>query len=179
MSVQVSGVPSALDIPPAPAGLPQDVATKWREVYRAVLESAIHREMERKPHNHDFTDARQAAHAAANVLLETPELHSCAEVMALADWHFVLRAPSADGELLNVVTRHGDKYTFIIPAAAPASLSARDAKRWQAAYLSVMNEKLKGTRAENDSASHDFFLATQAACAAADQALKQAAEEEQ
>ena len=163
MSVQASGMPSALDIPPAPAGLPEDVANKWREIYLNALTSGIHKEMERKPRQHDFTEARQAAHAAANVLLETPELHSYAEAMALDQWHFILRAPSADGELLNAVTRHGEKYVFVIPPPAPDGLAADDARKWQETYLRVMDERLKGTRAGTDSTSHDFRLAKAAA----------------
>jgi len=172
MSVQISGMPSALDIPAAPAGLPEDVANRWHEIYRDALTSAIHKEMESKPTQHDFTHARQAAHAAACVLLETPELHSYAEAMALDQWHFILRTPSTDGELLNVVTRHGDKYTFIIPPSAPSGIPAADASRWQGAYLRVMGERLKGRRAETDSTSHDFYLAKTAARDAANKTLE-------
>ena len=54
---------------------------------------------------------------AANKLLSTPALTSYEQAMSLDAWHFVLRAASADGKTLRVVTRHGDKYSFPIPSA--------------------------------------------------------------
>lgn len=94
--------------PQAPAGLPADVAEKWRAVFSIVLSAKLAREV-------GLDAAKKAAYSAANELLYTPELKSYSEAMELPAWHFQLREPSSDGRTLRVVTRHADKYAFPIP----------------------------------------------------------------
>jgi hypothetical protein len=101
-----------IQIPDAPAGLPASVEKKWKQTYEAAFKEA----QEESPD--DLTTQRQLALREANRLLKTPELTSYSQAKDLEDWHFVLRAPSADGTTLRVVTRHGKKYTFPIPAKA-------------------------------------------------------------
>lgn len=101
-------------IPQAPAGLPADVAEKWRTAFSDILHMRLLHEI---PRNHAtaLDAAKKSAYGAANELLRTPELKSYSEALELPAWHFQLREPSSDGRTLRVVTRHGDKYTFPIP----------------------------------------------------------------
>jgi hypothetical protein len=101
-----------IEIPAAPAGLPAALEKKWKQTY----ESAFKEAQEESPD--DLTTQRQLALREANRLLKTPELTSYNQTMDLEDHHFVLREPSKDGKTLRVVTRHGRKYTFPIPAKA-------------------------------------------------------------
>jgi hypothetical protein len=94
-------------IPAAPGGLPGAVETKWKAAYQVAFTS-----MQGK----DSAFQMQHALQVANATLATPELASYEDAMSLEEWHFVLRKPSADGKTLRVVTRHGDKYLFPIPA---------------------------------------------------------------
>ena len=102
---------STISIPAAPGGLPDDIATQWQEAYAKAFEAA----MERWAHDPDRVS--RTASEVAGMLLATPDLGSYEEAMALPAWHFVLRAPSADGKTLRVVTRHGKPYTFPVGAA--------------------------------------------------------------
>ncbi|HEV7521992.1 MAG TPA: hypothetical protein VGP89_12915 [Candidatus Angelobacter sp.] len=101
-----------IEIPAAPAGLPASVEKKWKQTYETAFKEA----QEESPD--DVTTQRQLALREANRLLKTPELTSYSQTMDIDDFHFVLREPSKDGKTLRVVTRHGKKYTFPIPAKA-------------------------------------------------------------
>lgn len=100
-------------VPAAPAGLPADVAEKWRAAFAQVLGARLAHEISRN-HATALDEAKKVAYSAANELLRTPELKSYEDAMALPVWHFLQREPSSDGDTLRVVTRHGDKYTFPI-----------------------------------------------------------------
>jgi hypothetical protein len=101
-----------IEIPAPPAGLPPAIEKKWKDTYEAAFKEA----QEESPD--DLTTQRQLALREANRLLKTPELESYSQTMGLEKFHFVLREPSKDGSTLRVVTRHGKKYTFPIPAKA-------------------------------------------------------------
>jgi hypothetical protein len=96
-----------IEIPAAPGGLPGAVEKQWKAAYEMAFASTSHKDS-------DFQ--KQHALTVANATLATPELASYEEAMSLENWHFVLRKPSADGKTLRIVTRHGDKYSFPIPA---------------------------------------------------------------
>jgi hypothetical protein len=119
---------TAIEIPAAPSGLPAALEKKWKAAYEAAFREA----QEESPD--DLTTQRQLALRDANSLLKTPELTSYSHALDVEDHHFVLRAPSADGKTLRVVTRHGKKYTFPIPvkvqkAAEKAADKAGDEKK--------------------------------------------------
>ena len=101
-----------IEIPAAPANLPQAVEEKWKAAYEAAFAEA----------QNDWPDdpptQKQQALREANRVVKTPELTSYSQTMGLEDWHFALREPSKDGKTLRVVTRHGKKYTFPIPPKA-------------------------------------------------------------
>jgi hypothetical protein len=111
-----------IDIPAAQANLPETVEKKWKEAYQVAFKEA----------QNDWPDdpptQKQQALREANRVLKTPELTSYSHAASLEEWHFVLRAPSTDGKTLRVVTRHGKKYTFPIPAKAqkPADEKKQD-----------------------------------------------------
>lgn len=111
-----------IQIPDAPAGLPAAVEKKWKQAYETAFKEA----QEESPD--DLTTQRQLALREANRLLKTPELTSYSQTMDIEDHHFALREPSKDGKTLRVVTRHGKKYTFPIPAKAqkPADEKKQD-----------------------------------------------------
>jgi hypothetical protein len=99
-----------IDVPTAPGNLPPAMEKKWKEAYVAAFKEA----------QNDWQDdeqmQKQVALREANRVVKTPEITSYGHAKGLEDWHFVLREPSADGKTLRVVTRHGKKYTFDIPA---------------------------------------------------------------
>jgi hypothetical protein len=110
-----------IEVPSAPAGLPQDVREKWEAAYadafRKSQPKGDYSDMEISRQHTEAHHARRKADAIreANRILHTPELTSYAQAMSLEAWHFVLREPSGDGKTLRVVTRHGKKYYFPIP----------------------------------------------------------------
>ena len=111
-----------IEIPAAPAGLPPALEKRWKAAYEAAFKEA----QDESPD--DLTTQRQLALREANRLLKTPELESYEQVMKLEEHHFVLREPSTDGKTLRVVTRHGKKYKFPIPAKSqkPAGDDAKN-----------------------------------------------------
>jgi hypothetical protein len=114
-----------IEIPAAPAGLPKAVEKKWKETYAAAFKEA----QDESPD--DLTQQRQLALRDANRILKTPEITSYKQAMEIEDWHFVMREPSANGDTLRVVTRHGKKYNLAIPAKAqkPADDKKGDDKK--------------------------------------------------
>jgi hypothetical protein len=110
-----------IEIPAPPAGLPASLEKKWKQTY----ESAFKEAQEESPD--DLTTQRQLALREANRLLKTPELESYSQTMGLEEHHFVLREPSKDGKTLRVVTRHGKKYIFPIPAKAQKATDEKPA----------------------------------------------------
>jgi hypothetical protein len=101
-----------IQVPDAPAGLPASVEKKWKQAYEEAFKEA------KNDWPDDEPTQKQAALRDANRILKTPELTSYSQTMDIEEWHFVLREPSKDGKTLRVVTRHGKKYTFPIPAKA-------------------------------------------------------------
>lgn len=114
-----------IQVPAAPSGLPPAVQKKWQTAYRAAFVESRARWQKAQEvaeshggHTNRETQWHRDGLHAANALLVTPDIASYEQAMQLEDWHFVLRSASADGKMLRVVTRHGDKYTFSIPVTA-------------------------------------------------------------
>ena len=105
-----------IEIPAAPANLPEAVEKKWKEAYAAAFKEA------QNDWPDDVPTQKQQSLREANRVVKTPELTSYSHAASLEEWHFVLRAASADGKTLRVVTRHGKKYTFPIPAKQQKSV---------------------------------------------------------
>jgi hypothetical protein len=106
-----------IEIPDAPAGLPDKVAKEWKKTYEASFKEA----------QNDFPDdtitQKEMALRDANRILKTPELTSYSQAMSLDDWHFVRREHDKDGKTLRVTTRHGKKFYFDVPAKTQKAIA--------------------------------------------------------
>jgi len=107
-----------IEVPAAPANLPAAVEKKWKEAYVSAFKEA------QIDWPEDLPTQKQQALREANRVTKTPEITSYSHALSLEDWHFMLRQPSADGKTLRVVTRHGKKYTFDIPAKDQKNVEA-------------------------------------------------------
>ncbi len=100
-----------IDVPQAPANLPDKVKTKWEAAYRDAFTEAQRDEPE-----HSALWAGRALRAA-NKVLHFAEPATYDQAMALEDWQFIHRDVAQDGKSLNVVTIHGQKYSFPVQAS--------------------------------------------------------------
>jgi hypothetical protein len=106
-----------IEIPLPPANLPASVEKQWSKAYEDAFKEA------QNDWPDDVPAQKQQALREANRILKTPEITSYSQAMGIEGWHFVLREASKDGKTLRVVTRHGKKYTFDIPAKAQKAAS--------------------------------------------------------
>ena len=101
-----------ITIPQPPSGLPKDVEFKWKQAYVLAFKDS----QASDPENPGAWS--QPATREANKVLRVPEPQSFGDAMNLADWMVMHREQkkTKDGVVLNVVTRHGKKFSFPVPA---------------------------------------------------------------
>lgn len=106
-----------ITIPDPPAGLPKAVENKWKQAYAVGFKEAQASDQESP------AAWGQPALREANKVLRVPDPEDFDDAMELADWMVLHREQkkTKDGVVLNVVTRHGKKFRFPVPAKAVKS----------------------------------------------------------
>jgi hypothetical protein len=97
-----------INVPAAPAVLPEDLRKKYASTYTAAFKEA-----KADDENASDGDCHQAARKEANRLLRVAEPTTHAEATKLPKWH-VHHSKEEDG-VLKIVTIDGKKYKFDVP----------------------------------------------------------------